>query len=138
LAFPGDSRLEFETQILYPIAGLKVEDGLLYDKINRQQNVLNDVNTYVARHFIDGDINREEAIALLMKYHSGTRARAKRTLAFIETYRSYIINYTLGEDLVRDYIGRHADDNNSAWDAFRQLLMQPTTASDLILIQQDN
>ncbi len=131
LAFPGEERLAFELTTLYPLAGLNPEDGRAYDKISQADSTLSYVSIYVARHYLDGDIDKEQAISLLMKYHAASRARAEQSLRFYETYRAYIINYSLGKDLVRRYIEQRADDNQSAWDIFETLLKNPTTASDL-------
>jgi hypothetical protein len=50
----------------------------------------------------------------------------------METYRSYVVNYRLGEDLVRQYIDKVAGtDLDARWDAFARLLASPIVVSDL-------
>ena len=50
-------------------------------------------------------------------------------MRFIEQYRSYVLNYSLGQDIVRDYIERQGAD--SRWDTFERMLTELVTASDM-------
>ena len=59
-----------------------------------------------ARRYIDGKIDRAGAVAWLEKYAMYTKPRAEQRVKFIEQYRSYVINYNLGKDLVRAYVER--------------------------------
>ena len=43
-------------------------------------------------------------MAWLEKYAMYTKPRAEQRVKFIEQYRSYVINYNLGKDLVRAYV----------------------------------
>jgi hypothetical protein len=59
-------------------------------------------------------------------------AKAEQQLRFYETYRSYVVNYRLGEDLVGQYIDRVAGkDADARWKAFSALLSSPPVVSDL-------
>ena len=60
-------------------------------------------------------------------------SRAKQSVRFIERYHSYVINYNLGEDLVRNYVKKAGgtDANPSKrWQLFEQLLKSPHLPSD--------
>ena len=54
------------------------------------------------------------AAAYLAKYSLMSPERAAQRVRFIDTYRSYVINYNLGRDLVRAYVERLADRPRSA------------------------
>ena len=58
---------------------------------------------------------------------------ARQRLRFIDQYRSYVINYNLGLDLVRDFVdGDGADPAPDArWDRFLGLLTSPRLPGDL-------
>jgi hypothetical protein len=57
---------------------------------------------------------------------------AAKTLRFIDTYRSYVINYNLGRDLVAEWLQRTAEDSEEArWRAFGALLSGPHLPRDL-------
>ena len=58
--------------------------------------------------------------------------RAAQRVKFIDKYRSYVINYNLGKDLVRRWIEAQAgDDAAKRWEVFRQLLSSPRLPSGL-------
>jgi hypothetical protein len=53
---------------------------------------------------------------------------------FIDQYRSYVINYNLGEDMVRRFIeaqGGTAANPDRRWQLFADLLSSPRLPSDL-------
>ncbi len=55
-------------------------------------------------------------------------------MKFSERYRSYVINYNLGEDMVRSYIekrGGTEDQPEKRWREFEQLLSSPRLPSGL-------
>jgi hypothetical protein len=53
-------------------------------------------------------------------------------MKFIQRYRSYVINYNLGEDMVRRYIEkRSGTDPGKRWSEFAKLLSSPRLPSGL-------
>ena len=59
-------------------------------------------------------------------------ARAQQRVRFVDQYRSYVINYNLGKDLVRQYVERVAgDDDEKRWKLFEALLSSPRLPSGL-------
>jgi hypothetical protein len=134
VAFPGEERMLFERDVLFPLAGLdpgRVEE---YYEIQRLTAKLAYAGNEAARGYLDQTMTAEQAVAWLMNYSLSSRARAEQRLRFIEQYRSYVINYNLGLDLVRDYIegaGGTADDPDVRWRLFTDLLSKPYLPSDL-------
>jgi hypothetical protein len=60
--------------------------------------------------------------------------RAEQRVRFFDTYRSYVINYNLGKDLVREYIERRggtSDHPDRRWTEFAGLLSSPRLPSGL-------
>ena len=60
--------------------------------------------------------------------------RAKQRVSFFDTYRSYVINYNLGQDLVRAHVeaqGGTADQPERRWQVFAELLASPRLPSGL-------
>ncbi|HRO32559.1 MAG TPA: hypothetical protein PLQ03_04025 [Brevundimonas sp.] len=128
LAFPGAERAEYEARVLYPLAGLDpatAQDGLrllaLTDRLKRAEYV-------IADDFLSGRVDREETLNRLQTYGLSDRARATQRLSFIETYRSYVINYGLGRDMVRDWVERQGPDH---WATMQRLLASQTLPADL-------
>ena len=63
-----------------------------------------------------------------------TKPRAEQRLKFIEQYRSYVINYNLGKDLVRQYVERRMGSDKTPqrrWREFIALLSSPRLPSGL-------
>ena len=57
--------------------------------------------------------------------------KAAQRVDFIDTYRSYVINYNFGKDLVREYIERGTSTQAERWAKFEQLLASPMLPVDL-------
>jgi 5'(3')-deoxyribonucleotidase len=60
--------------------------------------------------------------------------QAKQKIKFVNIYRSYVINYNLGKDIVKNYIERHggtSENPEKKWELFRYLLTTPQTPSGL-------
>jgi len=131
LAFPGEEKITFERDVLFPLAGLDPAQAQTLDHLNRLRRKLSHARNHIARDYLDGRISREEAIGLTMKYRLEGRERAEQTLRFIDAYRGYVLNYNLGRDLVERYVQKGVSDNKDAWAVFEQLLTTPLAASDL-------
>src|SRR5437764_14757919 len=87
-----------------------------------------------ARALLDGKIDAAAAQAWLEKYGLLSPGLAGKAVEFIEHYRSYVINYNYGEDLVRHYIeqqGGTADQPARRWKEFGSLLSSPRLPSRL-------
>ena len=134
VVFTKPERLAFEKEVLWPAAGIdpsRVEE--FYD-VQDLVKKLGYATNEAARQFVDGEINANAAATLLQKYALMDEKRAKQVVKFIEKYRSYVINYNLGEDMVRSYIekrGGTADQPEQRWHEFEQLLASPRLPGDI-------
>lgn len=131
MAFPGEERVEFEKSVLFPMAGIDPELADTYYKIQNLRKKLLFSEISIAREFLQGGINQEEAENDLMKYLLFSRDRAKQRISFYTTYRSYVINYSLGEKMIENFVEEFGSSNAEHWQAFYQLLTTPRTASVL-------
>ncbi len=131
LAFPGEEKIEFERDVLFPLAGLDPQEAETLAALNDARRKLSHARNHVARLYLDGRIDRDEAVRMLMEFGLQSRERAEQGVSFIETYRGYVINYNLGRDLVEQYIAAAERDGADRWDAFETLLTTPLAASDL-------
>ena len=87
-----------------------------------------------ARNFIDGLWDKDKTVDYLQKYKLVTKERAEQNFQFIKRYRSYVINYNLGKDLVEKYIEKNSNgDNYKKWELFKTLLTTPQTPSGLVV-----
>lgn len=131
LAFPGGERERFEAQTLFPLAGLDPQTAPAYFAVRSAQADLRGVSLTIQSHFLDGAIDRETALSQLQHYTFRTRAEAEESLSFVAQYRSYIINYSLGEDVVRAFVERAGPDPAARWRAMERVLSEPTLPADL-------
>ncbi|MGI9261249.1 MAG: hypothetical protein ACR2QR_04400 [Woeseiaceae bacterium] len=131
LAFPGRERIEFEKEVLFPLAGLDAAEADRYYELLELLARLDYAGNEAARDYLNGTISREEAVQWLVDYSLSSPERAKQRTEFFDTYRSYVINYNLGKDLVREYVERDTTDIAERWRRFENLLSTPTTAADL-------
>jgi hypothetical protein len=134
VTFPGSERVEFEREALFPLAGMNSEQADRYYQIHQLAAKLNYAHNEAARGYLDGSFSREQAEEFLVSYALMSADRARQRVRFIDTYRSYVINYNLGQDLVRRYIesrGGTADRPDKRWEEFKQLLSSPRLPSQL-------
>jgi hypothetical protein len=133
LAFPGDEQLAFETRALYPLAGLPSAGAARYLELQHAMRDLAGARFTIAADYLDGRIGRAKAVELTRKYQLMSPARAEKSVAFIDQYRSYVINYGLGLDYVRTYVESFGEDPRRRWSAMESLLSGPTLPSDLVV-----
>jgi len=131
LAFPGGERVEFERDVLFPLAGLDPTEADRYYKLLELLSRLGYSGNEAARDYLNGAIDREQAVQWLVDYSLSSPERARQRIDFIDTYRSYVINYNLGKDMVREYIERDTEDHAARWQKFEQLLSSPMSPADL-------
>jgi len=134
MAFPGDERQTFERDVLFPIAGLDTNSVGQYYKILELAGKLDYARNEAARAYLNGDIDADSAAAYLSRYVLMDEAKAAQSVRFIDAYRSYVINYNYGKDLVREYVEREAGENASQaqrWAVYSDLLASPRLPSGL-------
>lgn len=133
MIFPGNSSLIFEKEKLFRLAGLDSSKAELYFKIRNLITQLDYANNEAARNYLDGNWNKTQAVEYLQKFTLVTKERAEKLVQFFEKYRSYIINYNYGKELVKNYIEEEAGNNNfKRWELFKKLLTTPQTPSGII------
>jgi hypothetical protein len=134
VAFPGGARTAFERDRLYPIAGLDPATADTYASVQRQIAKLSYAGNEAARKYLNGEIDRDAAAAWLQKWAMSPPDRAEQRTRFFDEYRSYVINYNLGQDLVRAYVEKHGgteDKPEERWRIFGELLSSPRLPSGL-------
>jgi hypothetical protein len=133
VAFPTKTeRMKFEKEVLFPATGI---DASRLDEYYAVQDLMKDLSyaaNEAARRLINGEIDESAAVQWLQKYAVMEPSRAQHRLRFIQRYRSYVINYNLGEDMVRRYIQkRSGTDPEKRWSEFAKLLSSPRLPSGL-------
>ncbi len=134
VAFPGDARARFDRDVVMPLAGVPVEKADDHAAVIRLLAQLSYAGNEAARAYLNGTIDRAAAVAWLTKYALMSPARAEQRTRFMDAYRSYVINYNLGQDMVRRHVEAHggtADRPDLRWQLFLALLQSPRLPSGL-------
>ena len=105
VAFPGDERAAFERDVLYPEAGLDPSQAAAVRaragagrsaRLRRQRS-----GAAVSERRARSASRRRPGCR---SYAMMSPVRAEQRTRFFDTYRSYVINYNLGKDLVKQYV----------------------------------
>ncbi len=131
LAFPGNERLEFERTTLFPLAHLDPATAEINANLRTATEELTGAQRTIQAQYLDGAITRARAIELLQHYVLSSPEQAAKSLDFADHYRSYVINYSSGLEVVRDFGNRGNADQDTRWARYRSILEQPTLPSDL-------
>lgn len=134
LAFPAGERAAFEREILFPLADLYPSAAEEYYRVHEAFQRLAYAGNESARRYLNGEIGREEAARWLREYALMSPDRAMQRTRFFDQYRSYVINYNLGQDMVRAYLDRRIAGNPTRerrWEEFKALLTAPRLPSSL-------
>jgi hypothetical protein len=140
VVFPGNDKIVFAKNVLLPLAAIDTTGLALYFEVLALRGKLSYVQTEVTRRMVNGTITEAEATRWLMDYNFSDEPSAKRSLSFGKKYRSYVINYSSGQDLVANYIGSKggtASHTKKRWKLFKWLLMNEVSPSDLELKGKD-
>ena len=132
VAFPAGDRSAFERNVLFPAAAL---DGSRVEEYYAVQSLvaqLDYAGNEAARRYLDGTMDRVSASDWLTRYAMMTPERAEQRVRFFDQYRSYVINYNLGKDLVASFVERRGGRQGAnRWDTFLELLASPRLPSGL-------
>jgi len=133
VAFPSKTeRMKFEKEVLFPAAGIDSTRADEYYAVQDLMKQLDYAGNEAARRLINGEIDENAAVQWLEKYAVMEPPRAQQRVKFIQRYRSYVINYNLGEDMVKRYIEkRSGGDPEKRWSEFGKLLASPRLPSGL-------
>src|SRR6266496_1484987 len=139
VAFPTKTeRMKFEKEVLFHAAGMDASRADEYYVVQHLMTQLDYVTNEAARRPINGDIDDHAAVQRFQKYAVMEPARAQQRVKFIQRYRSYVINYNLGEDMVHRYIEKRSDtDPEKRWSKFAKLLSSPRLPSGITELTRD-
>jgi hypothetical protein len=131
VAFPGNERIAYEKAVLFPLAGLDASRADAYYAVQELMRELTYAGNEAARRYLNGQITGEQAAEWQVRYALSSPERARQRVRFFDTYRSYVINYNLGQDLVKAYVERAATPAER-WRRFGELLSTPRLPADLV------
>lgn len=130
MAFPGEQKLQYERDVLYPLAGLDASKAADYDRFLKLLAQLSYAGNETARLYLNNEVDAEQFVALQQQYLLQSEAEARQRLRFVEAYGAYVINYNRGKDLVKAYI-EQANTQDERWQRFMTLLTTPRLPSSI-------
>jgi hypothetical protein len=132
VTFPANERVAMEKETLFPVAGFDPNRAEQYYRVYELVQRTGYAGNEAARRYLDGTFSSEEAADWLITYALMEPRRAHQRVKFFDQYRSYVINYNLGRDLVRAYVEQRAGgDDEKRWEVFAELLSSPRLPSGL-------
>jgi hypothetical protein len=132
VAFPDAERRTFESEVLFPAAGLDPSQVELFYEVAALVEKLSYAGNEAARRYRNGEIDAAAAARWHDTYTLSSPARAAQRVRFIDQYGAYVINDNPGKDLDARYVERRAgDDAELRWREFAQLISSPRLPSGL-------
>jgi hypothetical protein len=116
------------------LAGLDPSGAASYARVQGLVDRVAYAGNEAARLYLNGKGDRKQATAWLSQYAMMSPVRAEQRTRFFDTYRSYVINYNLGKDLVKEFVesrGGVAAQPQKRWEEFVRLLASPRLPSGL-------
>ena len=132
LCFTDDERLAFEQQVLFPLAGLDPALAPRYLELNRLLAQLAYADNDIARQYLEGGLDKEEAVEWLVNVRLYPAEKALQRLQFYDEMKAYVINYNLGQDMAKAWVERQGATRAQRWAAFRELMSSPRTPAGLL------
>lgn len=136
LAFPAESKMEFIKEKILPLAQVDTANISLYFKALAIRSNLNYARNEAGRGLLNGSMDEKQALDWMIKYCLYNEETALKSISFIRKYRSYIINYNYGMDLVKQYVETNSGGDNSInkrWKVFGELLSNPVLPGSLLI-----
>jgi hypothetical protein len=134
VVFTKPERMAFEKEVLWPAAGIDPSRAEEFYAVQDLVKKLSYATNEAARQYVNGEIDANAAATWLQKYALMDEKRTQQMTKFMEKYRSYVINYNLGEDMVRNYIekrGGTEQQPTQRWREFEELLASPRLPGDI-------
>jgi hypothetical protein len=128
IVMSDDERRAFLRDVLAPKAGIDTRDLDLYLTVIRDLRPFRYAQGEAARMLLDQGQSPAEVESFLIQSGLREAKNAGKSLDFIRTYRAYVFNYTVGEDLVRAWVGEGPDRVTR----FFELLQRPVVPSELV------
>ncbi len=132
ICFSESDKLEFEKNVICKIAGIDPSNLEKYNRILELRRKLKFMGSTIAKRYLDGNLKKDFALDWIKYYEFRSDQEAENSLRFIEKYRSYIITYSVGYEKAKNYFAaNNADDSESKWKLYHQLLYNPTLPQDI-------
>ncbi len=132
MAFPRDERIRFEREELFPLAGLPAVDVERYLEVEELVEQLHSAIAVIAREYVDGQLEFARAGEALEK--EALMGNTFDTLKYLNEFRSYVVTYTCGPDVLKTYLPDAKTPNSEGrrWEMYvHWMRTEPTPGSTI-------
>jgi hypothetical protein len=133
-AFPGESLIDFQKHVLCPIAGIDTTNLEKYVKIKEIYNIIQWGSIIQgSRYYLDGQLSKDETKKFFVKYALRSENSLDGMLSTIEYFRTYLVNYLYGKQLISNYITSKGGDKDLVvrWQLIEEIMSEPFLPSNL-------
>jgi hypothetical protein len=129
MVFPLDERMKYERELLYPLAGLTMQDEPAWRAyISARSGVLGATST-VIRDYLDKKIDRDRAIELSMRYRLMDRRSAEQLIKMVDAMGILVIASDQGWLAIdRAFAGKPIDEQ---WRLLQRMEEEPMLLGDV-------
>jgi hypothetical protein len=129
LAFPIEDRIKFERDVLYPLAGMKMSKPQDWRALWTAKSDMLGATATVARDYLDGKLDKEQARQAFIRYRMMTPEGADRMVPILDQIGSYVIASDVGWMTIDHRLRKRS--RTGQWKAFQRVLEEPMTVADL-------
>ena len=122
LAFPQDKRLEFERDVLFPLAGLDTSEIESYLRVHHLVKIANAGVTKTIQAYADEKLPSVAAAVRLENDFLVASPRA--VLEFVDRYGAYAAIYPISGSTVTEFLNSQAKSKIAYWDGLQELIIE--------------
>jgi hypothetical protein len=122
VAFSAEERESFERRVLFPLAGLDSANADRYFRVEQLVDRLNPAQISIARSYLDGKTEFLRAAEALRT--QALVLDAEETLKYVNRYRTYMLSYTYGSELLYGWLNDAKNRNEEdRWRGYEKLIL---------------
>lgn len=119
-------RIRIERGILFPLAGISGQDVQRYIEVEDLVASLHTAEPSIARDYLDGRLEWARAVDALAR--ETLMEHGETELLYLNEYRSYMLSYTLGYDMMQAFIEAGHPTDAERWQRYQSLMSNPVVS----------
>lgn len=120
LAMSDEERVRVESDVLFPLAGLKAGDARRYVQVQKLVAGLHTAEPSIARDYLDGNLEFVRAADALER--ETAMEHSETMLLYLNEFRTYMLTYTLGADEVKAFVEAQDPTPQQKWQRYLSLV----------------
>lgn len=129
MVFPLEDRLKFEREVLYPLAGLKMQDEASWRAYIAARSSILGATSTVIRDYLDHKIDTETAKRLSMRYRLMNPRSAEQLLKMVDAFGVDVIASDQGWQAIDNAF--HSKPPDEQWRLLQRMEAEPMLLNDV-------